>query len=82
MSVTPEPGARERAWHALSAQKVASSLDVDPARGLSAAEAERRLGERGPAPIAYLPVAIACLKTHGAVAVPHKSRTAPTRAKV
>ena len=48
MSVTPEPGARERAWHALSTQAVAASLDVDPARGLSAAEAERRLGERGP----------------------------------
>jgi Ca2+-transporting ATPase len=48
MSVTPEPGARERAWHALSTQEVAASLDVDPARGLSAAEAERRLGERGP----------------------------------
>ncbi len=35
-------------WHALSAAEAAESLGVDPSRGLSPAEAERRLAEHGP----------------------------------
>jgi Ca2+-transporting ATPase len=48
MSVTPEPRAADSAWHALSSEAVAARLGVDPALGLSAAAAERRLAERGP----------------------------------
>ena len=35
-------------WHALTAQEVAARLDVDPAQGLTAAEAQKRLGTYGP----------------------------------
>ncbi|HSO43730.1 MAG TPA: HAD-IC family P-type ATPase, partial [Rhodospirillales bacterium] len=43
-----EPNPPDRAWHALSAEAVGARLEVDPAQGLSAADAERRLAERGP----------------------------------
>src|SRR4051812_36450012 len=36
------------AWHALSAQEAADHLAVDPAAGLGADEAERRLRQYGP----------------------------------
>ena len=35
-------------WYSLSAEDVAKQLQVDPAKGLSAAEAQRLLQERGP----------------------------------
>ena len=35
-------------WHALSAATVAERLATDPARGLTAAEAARRLEAHGP----------------------------------
>jgi Ca2+-transporting ATPase len=35
-------------WYSLSTDGIASRLDVDPARGLSAAEAKRRLEQHGP----------------------------------
>jgi Ca2+-transporting ATPase len=35
-------------WYSLSTDEIASRLDVDPASGLSAAEAKRRLEEHGP----------------------------------
>ena len=38
----------EQLWHTLPAAEVAESLGVDPARGLSAAEAAKRLEEHGP----------------------------------
>ncbi len=37
-----------RAWHTLTAQTVATSLGVDPARGLSEQEAQERLRKFGP----------------------------------
>ncbi|HYN38574.1 MAG TPA: HAD-IC family P-type ATPase, partial [Rhodospirillales bacterium] len=43
-----EPNPPDRAWHELSAEAVGARLEVDPAQGLSAADAERRLAERGP----------------------------------
>jgi Ca2+-transporting ATPase len=44
----PEPSAAAAAWYALSAEAVAQTLKVDPARGLSSAEAAQRLAEKGP----------------------------------
>jgi Ca2+-transporting ATPase len=38
----------ERPWHALAGDEAAAALDVDPAQGLTAAEAEARLGRYGP----------------------------------
>ncbi len=38
----------EQPWHALSPEPAAASLEVDPARGLGAEEAARRLAEYGP----------------------------------
>jgi Ca2+-transporting ATPase len=38
----------ERRWHAASTQDVSETLDVDPAKGLSAAEARSRLERHGP----------------------------------
>ena len=35
-------------WHELSADAVAQKLQVDPAKGLSAAEAQQRLQKYGP----------------------------------
>jgi len=55
MSVTPEPSPPDRAWHALSAEAVAANLDVDPAQGLSAADAERRLAKQGPNRLSEIP---------------------------
>ena len=43
-----EPSPPDRAWHALSPEALAARLDVDPAQGLSAADAEGRLAEHGP----------------------------------
>jgi P-type Ca2+ transporter type 2C len=40
--------APEVAWYALSPEEVASRIQVDPATGLSAAEAKRRLQQHGP----------------------------------
>jgi P-type Ca2+ transporter type 2C len=40
--------ASERAWHALPGDEVAAALEVDAAQGLTAAEAEARLGQYGP----------------------------------
>jgi Ca2+-transporting ATPase len=37
-----------RAWHVLSGERVAGELQVDPARGLTGAEAEERLTKYGP----------------------------------
>jgi Ca2+-transporting ATPase len=45
----------EPAWHALSSADVAALLRVDPARGLVAAEAARRLAEEGPNRLAGKP---------------------------
>ncbi|GAB4531520.1 MAG: cation-transporting P-type ATPase [Parvularculaceae bacterium] len=47
----PAPGAvpaPETPWHAVRAAEAAAALGVDPARGLSAEEARRRLAEWGP----------------------------------
>jgi Ca2+-transporting ATPase len=38
----------ERPWHALPGNEVATTLEVDPTQGLTAAEAEARLGRYGP----------------------------------
>jgi Ca2+-transporting ATPase len=35
-------------WHRLTAEAVAQNLGVDPAKGLSKAEAEKRLQQYGP----------------------------------
>ncbi len=40
--------APETVWYALTVDEVAKQLDVDPARGLTAAEAKRRLAKYGP----------------------------------
>src|SRR5512141_207203 len=42
------PAEAEAAWYALAPAEVAAELRVDPARGLTAAEAEQRLQEYGP----------------------------------
>jgi P-type Ca2+ transporter type 2C len=47
MTTLQQP-AQNLAWYALSAQEVAGQLGVDPADGLDAHEAERRLEEYGP----------------------------------
>ena len=44
----PSSPAAPPPWHALSADEVTRRLEVDPASGLSAGEAARRLAERGP----------------------------------
>lgn len=51
-----------RPWHAIPAREAATALDVDPAAGLSAAEAEKRLGQYGPNRIAGKPPRPAWLK--------------------
>jgi len=38
----------DKGWHARSVEEAASQLRVDPSRGLSRVEAERRLAEHGP----------------------------------
>ena len=35
-------------WHALTPEEVAARLDVDPAQGLTAEEAQKRLATYGP----------------------------------
>ena len=40
--------AGEEAWHALGVENVLDRFDVDPERGLSADEADRRLSDHGP----------------------------------
>lgn len=42
-------------WHALAPAEVASHLQVDPARGLTAAEAQQRLQQYGPNRLAKKP---------------------------
>lgn len=42
------PAEADAAWYALAPAEVAAELRVDPARGLSAAEAQQRLQEYGP----------------------------------
>src|SRR5687768_10071867 len=46
----PEPRTAEPSsvWHSVDAATVARTLGVDPARGLDAAEAGRRLADHGP----------------------------------
>jgi magnesium-transporting ATPase (P-type) len=53
LTTMPATPATERAsaplsWHAVEAEEAVSTLDTDPARGLSHAEAGRRLEEQGP----------------------------------
>src|SRR5512143_371050 len=43
-----EPAGNQPKWYALSAEDVAKQLQVDPAKGLSAAEAQSRLQKYGP----------------------------------
>ena len=43
-----EPTAEQPKWYALTAEAVAQQLKVDPAKGLSAAEAQQRLQQYGP----------------------------------
>jgi len=43
-----EPTAEQPKWYALTTEAVAQQLKVDPARGLSAAEAQQRLQQYGP----------------------------------
>lgn len=49
-------------WHAMAAEKVTSELAVDPARGLSGAEAQSRLAAHGPNRLAEKPLRPAWLK--------------------
>ena len=42
------PAEADAAWYALSPGEVAGRLGVDPARGLTTAEAQQRLQEHGP----------------------------------
>ena len=44
----PAPAAADAAWYALAPEEAARRLGVDPAQGLSAAEAQRRLQQYGP----------------------------------
>jgi Ca2+-transporting ATPase len=44
----PEATIKETTWYALTAEEVAAELQVDPAKGLSAAEAQQRLQQYGP----------------------------------
>src|SRR5512143_3756919 len=43
-----EPAGNQPKWYALSVEDVAKQLQVDPAKGLSAAEAQARLQKYGP----------------------------------
>ena len=43
-----EPATEQPKWYALTTEAVAQQLKVDPARGLSAAEAQQRLRQYGP----------------------------------
>src|SRR5512134_1723635 len=43
-----EQAANQTKWYALSAEDVAKQLQVDPSKGLSAAEAQTRLQKYGP----------------------------------
>ena len=43
-----ETASQDTAWYALPVDAVAQKLDVDPARGLSAADARQRLQQHGP----------------------------------
>ncbi len=43
-----EPAANQSQWYALTAEAAAKQLQVDPAKGLSAAEAQQRLQKYGP----------------------------------
>ena len=45
---TPNPNTEQAKWYALTADSVAQQLKVDPAKGLSAAEAQQRLQQYGP----------------------------------
>ena len=48
-TTTPAAGTDERTdWHGLTAEEVCRRLDVDPARGLSAAQVEQRRQQYGP----------------------------------
>jgi len=60
-NLTPTDPARHH-WHILAARDVARGLDVDPASGLSAAEASRRLAAHGPNRISEKPPRPAWLK--------------------
>lgn len=44
----PEPNTQQANWYAQSAAAVAQQLNVDPAKGLSSAEAQQRLQQHGP----------------------------------
>ncbi len=44
----PDTTANQTAWYALPAEEVARQLQVDPAKGLSAGEAQQRLQQYGP----------------------------------
>src|SRR3954453_22775379 len=44
----PASGGADVEWHRLTQEAVAQKLQVDPARGLSAAEAQQRLQKYGP----------------------------------
>jgi len=44
----PDATANQSAWYALSAEDTARQLQVDPARGLTASEAQQRLQQYGP----------------------------------
>ena len=43
-----ESTSQDTAWYALPVDAVAQKLDVDPTRGLSAADAQQRLQQHGP----------------------------------
>ena len=43
-----EPATEQTRWYALTTEAVAQQLKVDPAKGLSAAEAQQRLQQYGP----------------------------------
>ncbi len=48
MAATAMKDSKEQAWYRLGSEQVATRLEVDPAVGLSAAEAQTRLGTYGP----------------------------------
>src|SRR5215475_4389293 len=47
-AVRGSPGSETIAWHAIAADQVIGRLKTDPATGLDAAEASRRLSQYGP----------------------------------
>ena len=47
-AVRANPGTETTAWHAVPADQVIGRLSTDPATGLDAAEASRRLSQYGP----------------------------------